>query len=245
MKAIIIDDEQLAINALKALLQFYTPNIQIIASTTHSEEGVQLIKNLKPDIVFLDIEMPHLNGFQVLDLVKECTFNLIFVTAYDSYAIRAFRYAAIDYVLKPIDPDILKDAIAKITPQTQTIKEQIQLLNDNVSNTKINPERIILPHLKGYSIVQINDIIYCESDNTYTTFYLDNKNPLTVSKPLIDIEHTLEFLGFFRIHREYLINTKKVKEILNTDGWCVVMNNLKTLPIARSKQKVFLEQMKN
>ncbi|MEJ7681303.1 MAG: response regulator [Segetibacter sp.] len=197
-KAVIIDDEQNSIDVLQMLLQEHCPEVKLSGSTTSSEEGIFLIKRLLPDIVFLDIEMPKYNGFQLLEKVHDIFFHLIFTTAYDQYALKAFKFSALDYLLKPIKVDELKGAISKLQKGDRHYHEKIKVLEQNIQATKINKtlERIILPHIKGYLFQKVDEILYCEAYNTYTKFFIEGKLPMMISKPLGEVEEILEGSGF-------------------------------------------------
>src|SRR5215207_3160332 len=218
-RAVIIDDEQAAIDVLRLLLQEHCPEVKVCYSTLDSEEGVQLIREHQPDVVFLDIEMLRLNGFQLLEKVQDIYFHLIFTTAYDQYAIKAFKYCAMDYLLKPIMADELKTAVAKLHDDNPRYYEQTKVLEQNLQAVKEAraPERIILPQAKGYLFQKVEEILYCEAFNTYTKFFIEGKLPLLISKPLGDVEEILHSAGFFRTHRQFLVNIKKMVEFVRTD----------------------------
>lgn len=241
-KAVIIDDEQNSIDVLKLLLQEHCPPVKLSGSTTSSEEGISLIKRLVPDIVFLDIEMPKYNGFQLLEQVNDIFFHLIFTTAYDQYALKAFKFSALDYLLKPIKVDELKGAIDKLGKGDRYYQEKIKVLEQSIQGTKTNkpPERIVLPHAKGYLFQRVDEILYCEAYNTYTKFFLEGKSPIMISKPLGEVEEILECAGFFRTHWHFLINIKKITEFIRTEGGYLVMSNGEQIPIARNKRQEFI-----
>lgn len=237
-KALLIDDEPNALVVLQMLLQKHCPHVQVLAAINSSTEAVTIIKQQHPDIIFLDIEMPQLNGFQLLEQVADETFHLVFITAYDQYAIKAFRYSAVDYLLKPVVPEELIAAVAKIDAQDKTRKARIATLAANMQQAgkKQPPEIIALPHSRGYLFQPVTEILYCEAHNTYTTFYFDHKPPLLITKPLSEVENLLEGGSFFRIHRQYLANTKKVKELIRSEGGYLIMNNGQELPLSRNRK---------
>lgn len=242
-KAVIIDDEQNSIDVLQMLVKEHCPEVKLSGSTTSSEEGITLIKTLLPDIVFLDIEMPKYNGFQLLEQVHDIFFHLIFTTAYDKYALKAFKFSALDYLLKPIMVDELKGAIDKLGQGSKYYQEKIKVLEQNIEATKTNkpPERIVLPHAKGYLFQKVDEILYCEAYNTYTKFFIEGKTPIMISKPLGEVEEILECAGFFRTHRHFLINIKKITEYIRTEGGFLVMANGAQIPIARNKRQEFID----
>ena len=242
-KAVIIDDEQNSIDVLKTLLTEHCPEVKIFESTTSSEEGITLIKTLLPDIVFLDIEMPKYNGFQLLEQVHDIFFQLIFTTAYDQYALKAFKCSAVDYLLKPIMVDELKNAVNKLSNGDKHYQEKIKVLEQNIHAAITNnpPEKIVLPHAKGYLFQKIDEIVYCEAFNTYTKFFIEGKQAIMISKPLGEVEEILADAGFFRPHRHFLINIKEITEFIRSDGGFVVMSNGENIPLARNKRQEFID----
>jgi two-component system, LytTR family, response regulator len=243
--AIIIDDEQNAIDVLQLLLKEHCPEVTVIGQTISSVEGIRLIENLTPDIVFLDIEMPRLNGFQMLEKVSDIHFHLIFTTGYEQYAVKAFKSSALDYLLKPIMAQELKNAVKKLQQLDKRYYDKVRVLEQNMQAIKNNhpPERIILPHTKGYLFQKVNEILYCEALNTYTKFYIEGKPPLMITKPLGEIEEILISAFFFRTHRHYLVNLKKIIEFMRNDGGFIIMSNGDQLPVSRNKRQMFIQVM--
>jgi two-component system LytT family response regulator len=233
MKAIIIDDEPDAVELLAIRLTQKCPQIEVIATCTSSVKGVAAIIELRPDVVFLDIEMPQMNGFQVLEAVEGIPFALVFVTAYDKFALNAFRYSAIDYLLKPIGSNELMQAISKIEKQKQTSKEQVNHLRNQYSNGSKVFHKIALPYQNGVAFVSLSEILYCESDDNYTKFYLPDGQSYLVTKPLKEIQELLEERGFLRIHRQYLINLAHIKKFVKGEGSYVIMTNGQSIPVSR------------
>jgi len=234
MKAIIIDDEPNAVELLTLRLTQKCPQIEVVAACTSSVKGVAAIRELRPDIVFLDIEMPQMNGFQVLEAVEDLSFSLIFVTAYDKFALKAFRYSAIDYLLKPIETNELVEAIKKVERHAQTSKEQVGLFKQQyANNAKSFPDKIALPYQNGVTFVVVSEIIHCESDDNYTKFYLQNGQCYLVTKPLKEIQELLEERAFLRVHKQYLINLNQIKKFVKGDGAHVIMANGQSIPVSR------------
>jgi len=225
------------------LVKEHCPEVKLPGSTTSSEEGITLIKTLLPDIVFLDIEMPKYNGFQLLEQVHDIYFHLIFTAAYDQYALKAFKFSALDYLLKPILANELKSAIGKLGQGGRYYQEKIKVLEQSIQATKTNkaPERIVLPQAKGYLFQKVDEILYCEAYNTYTKFFIEGKQAIMISKPLGEVEEILTDAGFFRPHRHFLINVKKIIEFIRTDGGYLVMSNGEQIPIARNKPQEFID----
>jgi len=246
-KAVIIDDEPYSIDVLTMLLtRNDVHDIEIAGTTTESTEGIQLINQLQPDVVFLDIEMPRLNGFQLLDQVQNLYFHLIFTTAYDKYAVKAFRYSALDYLMKPINAKELDEAVAKLPLKKKVDKEHLKMTEKNLQTLTAHtiPDQIILPHAKGYLFQKIEAIIYCEAMGAYTKFFTENKQAFITSKALSEVEELLTDSYFFRIHRQYIVNIKKVQEMLREDGGLLLMSNGAKIPVARNRKDEFFTMIK-
>jgi two-component system, LytTR family, response regulator len=243
LSTIIIDDEPDCVAVVQMLLKQHCPHVEIVGATTKSPEGVKLIRQLKPDIVFLDIEMPVLNGFQVLDEIGVVNFQLIFTTAYSRYAVQAFKYSAIDYLMKPIDAQELIPAINKAEHKHELDMRQLELLRHQLYSP--NPsvgDKIALPYAHGYIIVEVAQIVYCEADGGYTKVVLSTGEVHLVTRALGDVEEILESNGsFFRIHRQFFINLKHIKRIVKTDGGSVFMHGNMEIPIARNRKDDFVK----
>jgi two-component system LytT family response regulator len=190
-----------------------------------------------PDLLFLDIEMPNLNGFALLDKILPIDFDIIFITAYDQYAIRAFQYSAINYLLKPITEKSIVQALSNWEKRRKkTYPEQWELLLHNLKGTVKDLSKIALPTGAGYHIVEIKDIVRCESDNNYTSFFFDDGNKLLICRTLKEIEEMLQDYGFLRVHQSHLINPQFVKGILKRDGGTVMMKDDREIPVSRQKR---------
>jgi two-component system LytT family response regulator len=239
MKCIIIDDEKHCIKTLTNLLETNFPEVKILAVCSESPKAYDLIQQYKPDFIFLDIEMPLLNGFDLLSKFENLFFDVIFTTAYDSYAIKAIKYSALDYLLKPIDKEDLAYAIEKIKSKQSSIsKTQIQMATA-VHNRQL-PDTIALPTTEGLTFASVNDIIYCTADGSYTRMFMVDKNEILLSKTLGDVEEMLGEYNFFRIHHSSLINLKQVKKYIRGEGGEVIMSNGKSLVVARTRKTDFL-----
>lgn len=242
-KTIIIEDEQRIREALSLMLEMVAPNeVQIIAYAENVTEAVKLINNLKPDLVFMDIMLKDGTGFDVLQKIAFNSFHLIFTTAYEQHAINAFKYSAIDYLLKPIDSEELKTAIQRISLLQERVleKQQINELQVNLSRT---PERIILPTQEASYVVKLEQIVRCETSGSYTTFYLNDGRKIMVSKPLKNYEDLLEPPQFFRVHQSHLININCIVSY-SREGM-VHMNDKSMVPISRGKKESFFKLMKD
>jgi two-component system LytT family response regulator len=246
INAIIIDDEQHAIENLKFELNQHCPAVNIIAESTNSKDAIKLINNLRPDLVFLDIEMPWMNGFDLLQKVTHLDFDLIFVTAYDKYAIKAFKFSAIDYLLKPVSGEDLKLSMTRVLKKKSKFNNQhLETLLQNLKHEKVNPlEKIVLPTMNGLEFIQVDDIIRCESDSNYCNLVLLNDRSIYLAKTLKEIESLLVDHNFIRVHQSHLIAEKYITKYLNTDGGYIVMINGDKLPISRIKKNQFLSRFK-
>jgi two-component system LytT family response regulator len=242
MKAILIDDEKNALEMLEWMLQKNCPEVEIIAMCDSPLDGLEKIKSLKPDVIFLDIEMPQLNGFDLLDRLGKHESDVIFTTAYNQFAIKAFKVCALDYLLKPIDPEDLKAAVQKAASKKNKMSaEQLDLLLSYMKPEKPKSKRIALTASDHLIFVETEKIIYCESDSNYTIFFLTDGQKIIVSKTLKDVEEILEGSDFFRIHASYLINMKHVSKFTRGDGGYVVMSNNQHITVSRKKKDEFFE----
>ncbi|NII27201.1 response regulator transcription factor [Pseudoflavitalea sp. X16] len=240
MTAIIVDDEKHCRDVLALLLQKFCPQVQVLASCADGQAGVDAITLHRPDMVFLDIEMPGMNGFDMLEACRYTNFKLIFTTAYNEYAIKAIRHNALDYILKPVDKDELVQAVQRAAQQRSSQpSNQIEGLIEYLNRQKAG-DRIALPTLEGLQILQSEDIYYCESEGGYTRFFLNNGKVSLISKTLKEVEEVLESKGFCRIHNSYLINLRYVQKYIRGDGGEVIMANGSNIPVSRNKKQDFL-----
>ncbi|MCO5949878.1 LytR/AlgR family response regulator transcription factor [Mucilaginibacter flavidus] len=243
LKAIIIDDEPDCVKLLALQLKMYCPQIQVVAECTDSQEGLLKITALLPDLVFLDIEMPVMNGFQLLEKIGQINFSLVFVTAYDQFAVKAFRFSALDYLLKPIDGKDLKTAVEKAEQRKWPDKQQLSLLKQQLQGgEKAFPDKIALPFQNGVTFVEIKNVIYCESDNNYTRFTMLGGQQHTVAKTLGDIQEVLEERNFLRVHRQYLVNLDHIKKYVRGEGNYLTLSNDKNIPVARNQKERLIEK---
>jgi two-component system LytT family response regulator len=246
IKAIIIDDEISAIKSLKWEIENFCQGIEICDSFTDPTEAISAINYLKPDCVFLDIEMPEMDGFQLLSKLKFRDFELIITTAYDSYAIRAFKENAIDYLLKPIDTDDLLKSVAKIktSKEKHTLGLDLKRALDSIL-PKQTKTKIALP-LSGKTLfVNSDDIIYCKSDGNYSEIFFKKDKKEMLSKKLKDIEEIIDNDIFFRVHHSYLVNINHIKEFIRNDGQYLVLENGVSIPVSRSKKSALLQLLNN
>lgn len=244
MKAIIIDDELSGREVLKKLIEKNCPDVTIMHTLNSIETGLAAIKEDKPDLVFLDIQMPNGSGFDLLNKLKKIDFEIIFVTAHDNYAIKAFKYSAVDYLLKPIRVAELIAAVnkARIDIESGRKNENLKFLSEKVSPAKkgfLN-NKILLPSMGGYHITDVAEIAYCKSESNYTNFHFLNGKNILVSKTLKEFESILLENNFFRIHRSYIINLDYIAKYNKGKGGEVVMKDGAILEVSREKKDEFL-----
>ncbi len=241
MKTIIIDDEPHCVGYLHVLLQQHCPGVEVIATASNGQEGLAIIRQFSPDLVFLDVEMPVMNGFRMLEELVDIPFQVVFTTAYDRYALRAFKFSALDYLLKPIDPQELKNAVNRSLKAHPIDSQQLTLLKSHIYQKESTlSNKIAIPNLEGFTFLNLADIITCEAESNYTKFHLTDGKSLLVSRTLGDVEETLEGKGFFRIHKQFLINLDHIVKYVKGDGGYVVMSNNQTVSIARSRRDDFV-----
>lgn len=242
MRAIAIDDEKDALEMLEWIIKKNCPQVELVALCDSPLEGIEKIKSLKPDLVFLDIEMPQLNGFDMLERLGQYDFEVVFTTAYNQFAIKALKICALDYLLKPIDAEELKETVSRAGARKKQItNQQLEMLMSYVKPEKPRVRRVALTVSDHLLFVDTNDIVYCESDSNYTIFFLNNGEKVIISKTLKDVEEILEGADFFRIHASYLINMKHVTKFIRGDGGYVVMSNQQHITVSRKKKDEFFE----
>ena len=244
IKAIIIDDEQNCIDSLVFDLQKHCKDVEILETCTTPKLGLLSIKKHKPDLVFLDVQMPWMNGFEMLELIDEINFAIIFTTAFDQFAAKAFRISAIDYLLKPVDANDLKEAVNKAIEkiQKQSGVENIANLLQNIKKPEVN-QRIAVPGREGYEFIEAGKIIYAQAEGSYTHVFLNDKRKLIISKTLSDIEELLPTEHFQRIHHSTLVNLSHVTHLFKTDGGFVVLDNGEKLVVSKSKKDSLMERL--
>lgn len=241
MKAIIIDDEKHACEALKALLELYCPQVKVIASEETVETGLQKIQDLCPDLVFLDVAIGDSSGFDLLNLLDSCPFQVIFITAYSDFALKAFQVDAVDYLMKPVEPSLLIRAVNKASQSIDANKDQsdqMALLYQNLNT----PSQIAISTLEGITLLDTDKILYVNGSGNYSTFYLHDQEKIVASKNLKHFESQLPNNSFFRIHQSYLINYRFIKRIISADRLIELKNGI-SIPFAQSRKEDLLKNM--
>ncbi|MEO6670668.1 MAG: LytTR family DNA-binding domain-containing protein [Ferruginibacter sp.] len=248
IQTILVDDEPRGINTLKKILEANCPEIKIVATCCNAADAKENIEQLKPDLVLMDISMPGKNSLEMLAEMKTINFQIIFVTAHNEYSIQAFKYSAVDYLLKPVHEDDLMNAVDRAGKKIAegAINKNIETLLYNIQQQHKQIDiKICIPSLKGFQVVLINEIIYCEAESSYTTFHLVNGQKITASKSILEYEELLNFNDFIRIHRFYLVNLHHVKGYQRGEGGIVTLSNGKELEVSRRKKDLFIGIMKD
>ena len=245
LTAILIDDMPVALEMLTNDLIHKHPEIAIIGTAKSVVEGAKLLQKQKPDILFLDIMLGDGTGFDLLEIVPNLTAKIIFVTASDEFALRAFKFAAIDYILKPYSDKELSNAIEKVKENMQPDKEQLHILKKAVSTPGKYPTKISLHTFDKITVVSLSDVIRCESDNNYTTFFFEDGQKILVSKTLKYYADLLNEQQFLRVHRSHLVNMKYIASYIKTDGGYLMLKNKKSIPVSVRKRSEVIEALDN
>ena len=244
IRSIIIDDEQHCVRALLNDLLKNCPSVEVLDTCNSAKEGMLSIKKHKPDLIFLDVEMPWMNGFEMLELLGDLSSSIIFTTAHDEFAAKAFRISAVDYLLKPVDANDLKTAVQKVERKMSEggSLEHISNLLRNIRQPS-GDQKIALPQREGYEFVEVSSILYCLAEGAYTKVVLDNKKAMLISRTLGDVEELLPPDMFQRIHHSSLVNVSYITQFLRTDGGYVVLGNGEKLAVSKSKKDSLMERL--
>ncbi|GAC1423061.1 MAG: LytTR family DNA-binding domain-containing protein [Flavisolibacter sp.] len=243
--AIIVDDEPYSCEALAALLERYCPEIKVLDICYSAADALKSIDEQKPQILFLDIEMPYMNGFEMLEKLPELNFKLIFTTSYDQYAIKAIRFSALDYLLKPVDKDELQKAVQKaMSIAKHPLPQQLEILLQKLNHPRVGVYKIAIATMEGLQMVQVENIIRCEADRNYTNLFLKNKVKITASRNLKDLEEMLEDYAFIRVHHSHLINLNEVEKYIKGEGGYLLMSDKSTVDVSRSRKEILLKKLK-
>lgn len=249
MRTLIIDDEAQAISALKSEIQYHCPQLEIVGEAKSVKEGVEKIKLTNPQLIFLDIQLSDGLGFDIISAYKEYQFKIIFTTAYSKYAIQAIKISALDYLLKPIDPEELKTSVQKAMDKVMlsTMQDQLSVLMQQIAERPgAGEKQIVLKDVDKTYFIKISDILYCEADGSYTKFYLSNAEPVFVSRNLRSYEELLAPAGFIRTHHSCLVNPNKIKVYdRKTDSGTLVLEGGHTIPVSQRKKDFVIQFLEN
>jgi two-component system, LytTR family, response regulator len=243
IKAVIIDDEPAMQEVNSRLLSEYFPSIQLVGTANSVQNAVGLIAAKNPDLVLLDIELTDGTGFQLLQKLQPYNFKVVFITGFDSFAIKAIKFSALDYILKPVNETEFQQAIhraVQMIDKNESTQQQVDVLMDSYKH-EVQSKKLVLRTSESLHIVNVGDIYFCKSDNSYTTFYFRGDEKILVSKSLKDYEGLLNEYGFYRVHQSFLVNLNHIKKVDKTDGGFVIMKNKKEIPVSLRQMKKLIE----
>ena len=244
IKAIIIDDEINCCKSLATLLDTNCPEIKVVDICYSASSALQSIKEHNPELLFLDIEMPHMNGFDMLEALDNINFELIFTTSYDQYAIKAIRFSALDYLLKPVDRHELQKAVNKVTQRNQKFNpQQIELLFQKLNHPAAIINKIAIPTIEGLHLIPIDTIISCSSESNYSILKLKNNQKIVTTRTLKDIEELLKDYSFLRVHHSFLVNLNEVIKYIKGEGGYLIMNDGSSIDVSRSRKELLLKKL--
>ncbi len=244
LKTIIVDDEIDAVNFIESIIAEYCPKIEVVGKAHSAREGVKLINEKEPDLVFLDVEMPHGSGFDLLSHFPQKTFEVIFITAFNHYAIKAVKFSAVDYILKPINISEFIEAVKKVEAGRQEKKDRNFNFDTLLENLRSSmPSKLAIPTSDGMEYLNTNEIVRVEADRSYSWFFLNDGRKFLVSRNLKEYQELLSDRNFFRTHNSHLINLSFVKKFIRQEGGYIQMEDESTVPISRGKKDLFLSHM--
>lgn len=250
LKVIIVDDEENSRESLRGKLELFCPEVEVVAEAGAVKEGIEAITANKPDAVFLDIELAGESGFDILEQIRdtvELNPKVIFITAHNEFAIKAIKFSALDYLLKPIDPEELVRAVRKVEEEKGLPKKaaNLNVLVENIRQASDSPKKIVVPTSDGMHVIKLTDIIRLESSSNYTTFFLNNEKSLLASKTLKEFDNMLTGYNFQRIHKSHLVNMNYLKRYVQTDGGYLILEDGSKIPVANRKKEHLLQTLKN
>jgi two-component system LytT family response regulator len=242
--ATIVDDEPYSCETLATLLERYCPDVKVLDICYSAASALKSINEQKPQLLFLDIEMPHMNGFELLEKLPDIDFELVFTTSYDQYAIKAFRFSALDYLLKPIDQDDLRKAVQKAVTSTDHVSpQQIKVLLQKINHPSLVVNKLAIPTLEGLQMILIESIIHCEADRNYTIINIKGKQKIVASRTLKEIEELLDDYPFIRVHHSHIINLNEVEKYMKGEGGYLMMSNGANIDVSRSRKEFLLKKL--
>ena len=243
MKAIIVDDEPYCCETIATLLED-NDEVEIVTECYNGIDALEAIRKYNPGLVFLDVEMPKMNGFEMLQQLPSVNFEIIFTTSYDRYALKAIRFSAIDYLLKPVDEEELKNAVKKVINRSKKpTAEQLEILMQKIHHPSTPVRKIAMPTMEGFQMIMIDSIISCEADSNYTTLHLKNNKKMVVCRNLKDIEEMLEDHSFTRVHRCYVVNLNEVEKFVKGEGGYLIMSDGSSIDVSRNKKELLLKRI--
>ncbi|HLP39468.1 LytTR family DNA-binding domain-containing protein [Lacibacter sp.] len=247
MRAILVDDEPSGILTLRKMLELNCPEVQIEATCSNATTAIQKIEEIHPDLIFLDIRMPGKSGLDIMAELADTDAQVIFVTAHNEYLLQALQFSAVDYLMKPVDEDRLIESVQRVEKKLKQKKNTTQtetlLYNINKAGTPLEM-RLCLPTQKGFTIVKLEEILYCEAQRSYTLFRLVDNKSILISKPLFDYDKLLEDTVFLRVHKSFLVNLMHIKEYTRGEGGTVIMSNGMEIEVSRRRKEQFLIKVK-
>src|SRR5664279_898496 len=243
IKSILIDDEVHCLHSLSLQLQEHCPGVEVMAKCMSGTKALEAVEKMNPELVFLDIEMPTMNGVEFLEKCKQISFSVIFTTSYDQYAVKAFRISALDYLLKPIDPEELVAAVSKIQEQkSRPLAEQFRSMIEQIQNRNKGITKIGIPTVEGFELIPADQIVYCEASNNYTHLFLRDKTKIVACRCLKEMEEQLmDFKSFLRVHHSYLVNLNEVNKYIRGDGGYLVMADGSTVSVSRGRKEALMK----
>jgi two-component system, LytTR family, response regulator len=243
IRAIIVEDEKMSRETLRRLLEKYCPEVEVVAEADGYRKGVEEIRSNNPDVIFLDIQMPDGSGFRLLEEFDEIDFEIIFTTAFDQFAIKAIKYSALDYLLKPVIPQDLVEAMARVAKKKEekNRKKNLDIFSKGYDLQEERSQKIILSTSEMIHVINVDDIIRCESDNYYTYFYFVDGRKLLISKTLKENEDLLQPYNFIRPHKSHLVNIKYIKSFVRQEGGHILMTDGTRIPVSRRKKDKMME----
>lgn len=242
MKAIVVDDEKRARETIANIIKLYCHNVQVVAEADTVQAAEAAIEQHHPELVLLDIHMPGGNGFELLGKYKTPPFRFIFITAYQEHAVKAFKFSALDYILKPVNPDELIEAVSRAEGlvHKDNLNAKLDAFISNIGQTTFEPKKIVLKTSDSIHVVSVNDIVRCEADKNYSFFYLLNGKKILVSTTLKDYDELLSAYRFFRVHQSHLVNINHIDRYEKKDGGCLVMKDGSLVPVSVRKKEELL-----
>jgi len=243
IKAIIVDDEPYCCETIATLLED-NDEVEIVAECYNGIDALEAIRKYNPGLVFLDVEMPKMNGFEMLGQLQSVNFEIIFTTSYDQYALKAIRFSAIDYLLKPVDEEELRNAVQKVIRRSQKpIVEQLEILMQKIYQPSTPVSKIAMPTMEGFQMIKIDSIISCEADSNYTILHLKSHKKIVVCRNLKDIEELLDDHSFTRVHRGYVVNLNEVEKFVKGEGGYLIMSDASTIDVSRTRKETLLKKL--